>query len=689
VADTRSGRNGREERANVRKGDANAPREDAKGLRSGEKDPFAALAGGIRVGAVELRNRVVLPAMTTGFASPEGFLTERCSAYYLARSRGGVGLIIVEPAAVSMAARHVGRSLLLSNDRFVQMHTRLCETLHAEGTKVFVQLMHAGAKTSMHLTGTSLVSPSGQSDLDFQEPALELSAEQIGDIVAEFVSAASRASLAGYDGVELSAAGGFLLHQFLSAGSNRRRDAYGRDLAGRARILADIISAIREAAPALAVSVSIGAAGGQYPLSLDELLEVAELACRAGASCIHVAPGMGMLARTDRVPMISPGQVNPVVEAALKRRVHVPVIGAENVSDIDQAEALVKAGSVDLVALGQPVIADPLLCVKLFEGRRSEVRPCIRCSVCVARPGDFTMTCPANPRVGREQLFWLARRGAGYHVVVIGAGLAGLWTAYVAAELGYTVDLFEPGSILGNLLALRSHIPGQTVSYRIIDHLSRELRTAGVKLHLRRRITVRDMLEQKPDAVFVTRIGTIRDPGVEGLGSVHALDPLTVLGSEPSMGDKVAVLGGGLMGAELAYYLAKRGKQVSLVEARSRVASDTRPELRQHVIAALREMDCPVYVGVQDLRVNAYGEVTAQHKDHTLRMPVETVILAGNYEPCDTSYNELEGKVPEMHLIGDAYETAELTRLVCQATGLMVDMADRLQAKRDKEARHP
>ncbi|HUV38338.1 MAG TPA: FAD-dependent oxidoreductase, partial [Planctomycetota bacterium] len=155
-------------------------------------------------------------------------------------------------------------------------------------------------------------------------------------------------------------------------------------------------------------------------------------------------------------------------------------------------------------------------------------------------------------------------------------------------------------------------------------------------------------------------------------------DPVTVLSSEPSMGDKVVMLGGGLMGAELAYYLVKRGKHVTLLEERTRVASDTHPELRQYIIAALREMDCPVHVGVHDLRVNVYGELTAQHEKRTLRFPVDTVILAGNYDTCDGSLRELEGKVKEVHFIGDAYETAELTRLVYQATGVLADLADRL-----------
>jgi 2-enoate reductase len=288
------------------------------------------------------------------------------------------------------------------------------------------------------------------------------------------------------------------------------------------------------------------------------------------------------------------------------------------------------------------------------------------------------MTCPANPTVGREQLFWLSRRGAGRHVVVLGTGLAGLWTAALAAELGYSVQVFEPGGVLGNLLALRSRVPGQTENYRIIDFLSRELRVLGVPVHLRRQLSVHDVLETRPDAVFVARIGQLQSPGVDGLTNVQTLDPLTVLGSEPSMGDKVVLLGGGLMGAELAYYLSRKGKQVCLLEERSRIAGDTHPELRQRIVAALREMNCPVYVGVQRLEVNIYGELTVQHEKRTIKMPVDTVILSGNYEPCDMSFRELVGKVKEVHFIGDAYETAELTRLVYEATGRLIDLADRL-----------
>jgi len=653
--------------------------DEAQKPEEAEAKPFAKLAESIRIGEVDVRNRIVLPAMATGFGSSEGFLTERCIAYYLERARGGVGLIIVEPAAVAPAGRHIANTPLLNDDKFTQMHQRLCEVLHVEGVKLFVQLMHAGRKTSSRLTGMKPVAPSSRADRDFGEKPVALKTEEIAEIVDSFVAAAVRAHQAGYDGVELVASGGFLLHQFLSRDSNRRKDNYGGDLVARARVLTDIVAGIRAAAPTLAVSVRMGPGRKKdYHLPMDELLEVARLSAGAGASCIDVALGAEMLPRTDRVPIASPGQVQRPVEPVVKGAVTVPVIGGGGIFDLRVAEQLVKNGRVDMVALGRPIVTDPQLPTKIFSSRVAALRPCIHCNVCLSRLSDPTMSCPANPMVGREQLFWLARRGAGHHVVVVGAGLAGLWTCMAAAELGYTVELFEEGSILGNLLAVRSRVPGQTDNYALVDYLSRELQTLGVKFHLRRKVTLRDVLDQRPDVVFVTRIGEIQVPEIDGLSNVQTLDPVTVLSGEPTMGDKVVLLGGGLMGAELAYYLAKRGKHVTLLEERSRVASDTHPELRQHIIAALREMDCPVHVGVHDLQVNVYGELTAQHEKRTLRLLVDTVILAGNYETCDNTLRELEGKVKEVHFIGDAYETAELTKLVYQATGILADLADRL-----------
>ncbi|HUW58155.1 MAG TPA: FAD-dependent oxidoreductase [Planctomycetota bacterium] len=653
--------------------------EDAEATENDTMGPFAALAEPIDVAGVTVRNRVVFPAMATGFASPEGFFTERAISYYLARARGGVGLIIVEPVVVAPEGRHISNAPLLDDDKFVQMHARLCEVLHAEGVTLFVQLMHAGRKTGSRITGAQPVGPSAEADPDFGEIPVELTDAQIGKLVEAYVSAAARARRAGYDGVELLASGGFLLHQFLSSESNHREDGYGGELAGRARVLTDVISGIRSADAALPVSVRVGPGRrGHYHLPLEELLEVVKLSTAAGASCINVALGAEMLPRTDRVPIAAPGQVKRPVEPAVKDAVDVPVIGGGNLFDLAEAGKLVRERRADMIALGRPLITDPKLPAKLFENRLGEIRPCIRCNVCLGGPANFSMTCPANPMVGREQLFWLARRGAGHHVVVVGAGLAGLWSALVAAELGYTVELFEPGSVLGNLLALRSRIPGQTENYRIVDFLSRELHTLGVKVHLRRKPTVRDILEQRPSAVFVAHIGELREPDIDGLSNIHAIDPVSVLSSEPTMGEKIVLLGGGLMGAELAYYLAKRAKRVALLEERTRVASDTHPELRQRLIAALKELDCPVYVGVHDLQVNIYGELTAHHEGRTLKLLVDTIILTGNYEPCDTSYGALEGKVKEMHLIGDAYETAELTRLVYEATGRLVDLVDRL-----------
>lgn len=656
----------------MKKKDADAAKSDANGR-------FRVLAEPIRIGETELRNRIVFPAMVTGFGSPEGFVTERCISYCVERARGGVGLIIVEPVAVSPAGRHTANTLLMDDDRFIQMHTQLCEVLHAEGVSVFLQLMHAGRKTSSQLTGSQPVGPSAEADPDFAEKPAKLTVKQIRDLVKAFTSAASRARRAGYDGVELLASGGFLLHQFLSADSNRRGDRYGGDVALRARMLTDVIADIRAAEPELPLSVRLGPGRkGHYHIPLDDLMETSGLAVAAGASCINVALGVEMLPRTDRVPIASPGEVRHPVEPVLKRAVDVPVIGGGGVFDAVQAEQLVRDGHVDMIALRRPLIADPLLPAKLFEGRAGEIRPCIRCNICLGWLPGVSMMCPSNPTVGREQLFWLARRGAGHHVIIVGAGLAGLWSALVAAELGYSVELFEPGGILGNLLAVRSRIPGRTENYHIVDFLSRELTTLGVKVHFRQKPTARDIIEQRPCAVFITHVGPVQEPEIEGLSNVHTIDPVTVLSSEPTMGDKIVLLGGGLMGAELAYYLAKRHKRVALLEERTRVAGDAHPGLRRQVIAALNEMDCPVYVGVHDLQVNIYGELTAQHRGRTLKLLVDTVILAGNYEPCDTSYAELEGKVKEVHFIGDAYETAELTRLAYKATSLLVGLSDRL-----------
>ncbi len=640
---------------------------------------FGKLAEPFALGARTLRNRVVFPAMATGFGSPDGFLTERCVSYYLVRARGGAGTIIVEPAAISPDGRITANTLLFDDDKFAAMHARLCELLHAEGAAVFLQLAHAGRKTSSHITGATPVAPSAECDPDFGETPVALTAEHIDALVQAFAAAGRRAQQAGYDGVEVLASGGYLVNQFLSADSNHRTDEWGGPIENRARFLSQVVSGVRAAADGLAVLVRLGPGrSGLCALTLDDLLMAAAHAATAGATGLNVALGAEMLPRTDSVPLVSPGQVKQPVEPVLRGVVSAPIIGGGNLHDLRRAEALLGEGKVDLVSIGRGVITDPQLPSKLLAGRSADVRPCIHCNVCLARPQDPLMMCPANPMVGREQLFWLARRGAGRHVVVIGAGLAGLWTAALAAEFGYSVEIYESGAVLGNLLALRSRIPGQTENYRIVDFLSRELRTLGVRVHLRRHITPRDVLDRRPDALFVTCVGQIQDSGIQGLTNVHVLDPLSVLSGEPSMGDKVVVLGGGLMGAELAYYLAKKNKQVTLLEERARVASDTHPELRQHLLAALREMNCPVCVGVHDIQVNVYGELIAQHERRTLRLPVDAVIVAGNYERCDNTYRELEGKVREVRFIGDAYETAELTRLVYEATGALVDLADRL-----------
>jgi 2,4-dienoyl-CoA reductase-like NADH-dependent reductase (Old Yellow Enzyme family)/thioredoxin reductase len=654
----------------------NAATADGNGKR-----PFEALAQPLRIGSVDIRNRIAFPGMITGFGSPEGHLTERGIDYYVERARGGAGLIIVEPAAVLEEGRQAQNGLLFSEERFIPAHEALCNAVHAAGARVLLQISHAGRKAVSHVTGTAPVAPSPEPDPDVGEVPVELTCEHIEGIVAAFITAASRAREAGFDGVEILGSGGYLVHQFLSSHSNLRTDGYGVSVEARARFLTEIVSPIRATWPAGLVSVRIGPGRKEYyHVAIDDLLRIAQLAVAAGASCINVAAGGEMLPRTDHVPIASPGQVCQPMEPLVKKAVAAPIIGGSAVLELSEAEDLVASGRVDMVELGQPMIADPEFAAKALSGRLDQARPCIHCNVCQGRPPAPTMMCPANPAVGREHRFARHRAVAGRSVIIIGSGLAGLWTAKLAAEIGYAVTIYEPGNILGNLLAIRSRIPGRAENYALIDCLSRQLNAAGVRVFLKRAVAVRDVLRERPDAVFVTRIGPLQEPEVNGLVNVQTVDPVTVLTSDPSMGDKVVVMGGGLMGAEVAYYLARRNKQVALVEEKHQLAHDTDPDLRQRIVGALREMNCLVFTAVSDIEVNIYGEITARHEGRTLRLLVDTVVLAADYERCDQSFRELEGKVPSLHLIGDAYEAGELTKLVYDATSALIDMADRLQA---------
>ena len=403
-----------------------------------------------RIGPVEIPNRIVMPPMTTRTADDEGFITDASVAYYMARVRGGTGLITVEMASPEKAGRHRRREVGIYDDRFLPGLTRLVDEIHRGGAKASIQLGHGGGHTRIDICGETPIAPSAiphpvyETTLETIIPA-EMTKPRIDAAVAAHVAAALRAQKAGFDCVEIHAAHGYLISQFHAPFENRRTDQYGGSLDNRARFGLDVLRAVKAAVPGMGViyrlSVEDFFPGG---LPWSEGRRIAIWAAEAGADALHVTAGHYRSLPSAQIvlpPMSMPDAPFLEFAAGVKQVVRVPVIAVGRLGDPKTATAAVTTGQADFIALGRTLIADPQWVEKLR--RQEPIRRCLACNTCINEMrGGAGIGCVVNGAAGRETLFADAAPPRNERIAVIGAGPAGLTYASLVAE-GNAVTVFE------------------------------------------------------------------------------------------------------------------------------------------------------------------------------------------------------------------------------------------------------
>jgi 2,4-dienoyl-CoA reductase-like NADH-dependent reductase (Old Yellow Enzyme family) len=419
-----------------------------------------------KIGAVEIPNRIVLPSMTTRAADDSGFVTAASIAYYVARARGGVGLVTVEMASPEAVGRHRRRELGIYDDRFLPGLTRLVEAIHHGGARASIQLGHGGGHTRRDICGETPIAPSAIPhpvfETTFETVVPEaMSKRRIEATTAAFVRAALRAEHAGFDCVEIHAAHGYLISQFLTPFENRREDEYGGSLQNRARFGLDILRAVKRAVSKAAVIFRVSVEDF-FPEGMPyaEGQEVAVWAAAAGADALHVTAGH-YRSQPSAAMMIPPMSLPEApflgYAADIKARVGVPVIAVGRLGDPATAGRAVAGGKADFVALGRSLLADPDWVNKLARGE--PVRRCLACNTCVNEMrGGAPLRCVVNGAAGRELAFRDAAPPHGERIAVIGAGPAGLTYASLVAPSN-AVTVFERDAAPGGAFRLAGKAP--------------------------------------------------------------------------------------------------------------------------------------------------------------------------------------------------------------------------------------
>ncbi|MCV7090957.1 FAD-dependent oxidoreductase [Mycobacterium interjectum] len=627
-----------------------------------------------------VRNRVVMSPMETMYGTPDGLPSARTRDYFAARAEGGVGLITVGATGVDHHHPETPGGLHLATDEAVDAHRALVEVVHEHGAKIQPQIVHAGPDgLGPEMFGVTSLGPSVIPSYLTGRPSAEISKRQLCEVFDQFKAAVRRAAEAGYDGIELHAAHGYmLLGSFLAPQRNRRTDDYRGDSArGRARVVVETLAAIRsEVGDALPITLRISGyervAGGRPSY---ETARLAPELVAAGVSAFHVSGGVIDRLVTGMVNGADDGDgVNVGAAAAVKQVVDVPVIVVGRIHDPVAAERILAEGRADFVAMGRPLLADPELPRKLRSGQARRVRKCISCENCIdAMEQRFSVDCAVNPRAGKERELAARRAGRAKRVVVVGGGPAGLEAARVAAERGHRVTLFERSGQLGGALrwAAVLHPENQPFLHYLLD----EIKLSTAKVHLGQRVSAADIARSAPDAVVVATGGHVAVPAIPGADLPHvrtgpALRELFAgwrqrlvrpaafrLATRAWMpiGRRVAIIGGDLVALELAEFLASRGRQVSILEPGKDIAPEVGNKRKTEHMDRLDRLGVTVHVRAAVDRITARDVVFTPAGGAPRELPADSVVVAGTVQPDTRLFDSLVAALPgsEVHAAGD------------------------------------
>jgi 2,4-dienoyl-CoA reductase-like NADH-dependent reductase (Old Yellow Enzyme family)/thioredoxin reductase len=625
-------------------------------------NPLSNLFSPIQIKTMELANRVVLPPMGTNLGNPDGSVSAASLAYLKRLARGGAGLVVTEVCAVHPSGSAINNQLGVYEDRFIPGLKKLVALAHAAGSRIALQLHHAGRESLHLLQQKKAVAPSAIRSLVYGLTPREITRDEIQEIIAAFGSAAFRAREAGFDAVEVHGAHGYLLTQFLSALSNQRSDNYGGSLPNRSRFIREVLQEVRRRV------------GEDFPISLrisveecikdgytfEDIKPILPDLVRAGADILHASlgthgsPGGITTASLEYEPGFNVWRAKKVKEVA-----DVPVIAVGRFTDPTLADEVISRGEADLVAFGRQYLTDPDFLIKARGGRPEDIRKCIACNQgCIERLilGEGNIRCAINPETGQETIYPQGPAAVRRNVWVVGAGPGGLTAAYEAARLGHQVTLFEKEEATGGQLRFACKSPFKGAYGEWGTWLTAQAKKIGVKILTGTEVTDRMIEEGNPEAVILATGGEKIVPALPGIDLPMVCDAWQILSGEVAPKGHTLVLGGGLIGMETADFLCQKGMQVTLVEVlkRSPVLKITSHGYMLHT--RLREGKCKLLFNTAVKRIEEGSIIIASNGEEQILCPVNQVVIAIGLKPRDDLKKILQARGIPHFVIGDAVQ---------------------------------
>ncbi|ETR72920.1 MAG: NADH:flavin oxidoreductase/NADH oxidase [Candidatus Magnetoglobus multicellularis str. Araruama] len=665
-----------------------------------------------QIGTMSLKNRLVLPPLEVGMANFDGTPSEQLISYYLERAKNDVGLICTGITRVNeIHGATLPRQLSMSSDQHIPPFSRMVEKIHQYDTKIVCQLHHPGRQSLSlmigfwpwiqaigrlwpgfwhffpkfvpsgtwmvdNIWGPSVVAPSPIPCTQCKQRTRGLTVSEIKSLTKDFINAAVRVKASGADGVQLHAAHGYLIQQFLSPRTNKRNDEYGGSLENRMKFLLDMIKGIKQVCGAnfpvlvrLAVDEYYWAIGEKdQGIVLAEGIQMAKAIENAGADAIDVTSGTYETMNYWLEPTSFEPGWRKNLASTIKSNVNIPVIAANLIRSPQQAEKQLQEGTQDFAALGRQLLADPQWLTKARDGREHDIIRCICCLYCIESLNENAalgepLGCSVNPSLGREAFMnQLPGNGNGRIVVIIGAGPAGLMASTILGQRQFKPIVFEQNDCVGGQLQLANKPPKKEKINWCFQDMYTQAKKAGAEFRFQTKPSVSDIKKINPYAILVATGGIPIIPEIKGIDLPHVIPFVDVLSGAMDIKNKtVAIIGSGMSGLETAEKLAENGNQLKIIEMLDQIAPGVYHQNTTDVMSRLNACNPDCVTGHKLIEIcNNHIVLQNTHTQKNVIYDVDTVVIAVGMKPNNAMYTELKEHFDKVFLMGDARKVGRI-----------------------------